>query len=56
MSNFCPDTGGQRWSLVQVGSSVALRGGRGADFPSSRLRLPAALYGAGPALRAVPAL
>ena len=54
--NFRPDTGGRRWSLVQVAGSIALRGGRGAVFPSTLLRLPAALYGAGPALRGVPAL
>ena len=30
MSNFRPDTGRRRWSLVQVASSVLLRGGRGA--------------------------
>ena len=30
VSNFRPDTGGRRWSLVQVASSVLLRGGRGA--------------------------
>ena len=30
MSNFLPDTGGQRWSLVYVACSVSLRGGRGA--------------------------
>ena len=33
MSNFRPDPGGLRWSLVQVTSSIALRGGRGAAFP-----------------------
>ena len=82
VSNFCPDTGGQRWSLVQVRqfSPVAGRAGRCRQIsslcvgsthrlpatlglprtgvsvlsPSALLRLPAALYGAGPALRAVP--
>ena len=56
MPNFLPDTGGQRWSLVQVASSVALWEGRSAAFPCMLLRLPAALYGACPALRAVAAL
>ena len=44
--------------LIQVASSVALpgRGGPGAAFPSPLLRLPAALYGAGPASHAVPAV
>ena len=51
LPNFRPDTGGRRWSLVQVASSVALGGGAGVDFPSLLLRLPAALYGACPALR-----
>ena len=32
VSNFCPDTGGPRWSLVQVASSLVLRGGRGTAF------------------------
>ena len=55
--NFRPDTGGRRWSLVQVAGFVAAgRGGPGAAFPSTLLRLPAAFYGACPALRAVPAL
>ena len=54
--NIHPDTGGRRWSLVQVSSSVTLRGGAGAAFLSTLLRLPAALYGACPALGAVPAL
>ena len=30
MSNFRPDPGGRRWSLVRFAGSVALRGGRGA--------------------------
>ena len=51
--NFRPDTGGRRWTLIRVASSVALRGGAGAAFPSTLLRLPAVLYGACPALRAV---
>ena len=54
--NFRPDTGRRRWSLIRVASSVALRGGAGAAFPSTLLRLPAVLYGACPALCAVPAL
>ena len=56
VSHFRPDTGGRRWSLVQVAGSVALRGGTCAAFPSTLLRPPAVLYGACPALRAVPAL
>ena len=56
MPNIRPDTGGRRWSLFQVASSVALWGGTGAVFPSKLLRLPAALYGACPVLPAVPAL
>ena len=51
VSNFRPDTGGRRWSLVRVPGSLALRGGTGAAFPSTLLRLPAALNGACPALR-----
>ena len=31
--NFRPDTGGRRWPLIQVASSVALRGGAGPAFP-----------------------
>ena len=54
--NFRPDTGERRWSLIRVAGSVGLRGGAGAAFPSTLLRLPAALYGVGPVLRAVPAL
>ena len=54
--HFRPDTGGRRWSLIQVVSSVALRGGAGAAFPSTLLRLPVVLHRACPALRAVPAL
>ena len=56
MPNSRPDTGGQRWTLIQVASSVALQGGTGAAFPSMLLRLPANLHGACPALRAVSAL
>ena len=48
MPNFRPDTGGQRWDRIQVASSVALRGGAAAAFPSTLLRLPAALCGACP--------
>ena len=55
MPNFRPDTGGRRWTLIQVASSRAAGRGRAA-FPSALLRLPAALYGACPALCAVPAL
>ena len=54
--NFRPDTGGRRWTLIQVASSLSLRGGAGAAFPSMLLRLPAVLYGACHALHAVPAL
>ena len=54
VSNFRPDTDGQRWSLVQVREFRRAAGRGGAAFPSALLRLPAALYGAGPALRAVP--
>ena len=54
--NFRPDAGGRRCSLIQVARSIALRGGAGAAFPSTLLTLPAALYGACPALGAVPAL
>ena len=54
--NFCPDTGGRRWPLVQVASSIALQGGAGAAFPFTLLRLPAVLYEVCPALRGVPAL
>ena len=52
--NFRPDTGGWRWSLVQVASSIMLGEGRALLSPSAVLRLPDALYGAGPASRAVP--
>ena len=40
VSNFRPDTGGRRWSLVQVAGSVALRGGTGAAFPSTAAQAP----------------
>ena len=55
--NFRPDTGGRGWSLIRVAGSLALRGGEGLALvsPSTLLRLPAALYGAGPALRVVAA-
>ena len=56
MPNFHPDTGGRRWTLIQVASTVALRGGTGAAFRSMPLRFPAVLYGVCPALRVVPAL
>ena len=56
MPNFRPDTGGRRWTLIRVASSVALRRGAGAAFLSTLLRLPAVLYGACPALRVVPAV
>ena len=56
MPNFRPDTGGQRWALVLVASSIALHGGAGVAFPSMLLRLPAILFGVCPALHAVPAL
>ena len=54
--NFRPDTGGRRRSLIRVASSVALRGGTALLSLFTLLRLPAALYGVCPALRAVPAL
>ena len=83
MSNFRPDTGGRRWSLIfRFASSVQSCCGEGGAlqayvavcgehsqssshtgfaplsgvcaFPSTLLRLPAALYGAGPALSEVP--
>ena len=82
MSCFRPDTGGQRWSLVQVRlfsravgregrcrqMSLACVGSAGSVpatlglaplpacvlSPSTLLRLPAALQGAGPELRALP--
>ena len=38
--NFCPDTGRRRWSLVQVASSIALRGGRSAAFPIYAAQAP----------------
>ena len=38
--NFCPDTGGQRWSVIQVASSVALQGGAGAAFPIYAAQAP----------------
>ena len=50
MPNFCPDTGGRWWSLVQVASSVALRGGGALLSQPTLLTLPAALYGACPAI------
>ena len=56
VSKFRPDTGGRRWSLIQVASSIPLRGAAGAALPSALLRLPAVLYGACPGLRAVLAL
>ena len=40
MSNFRPDPDGLRWSLVQVTSSVALRGGRGTAFPVYAAQAP----------------
>ena len=54
--NFCPDTGRRRWSLVQVASSIALRGGRSAAFPvyaaqapgCSMWNLPCAARGSSP--------
>ena len=47
---------GGGWSLIQVASSITLWGAAGAAFPATVFRLPAVLYGACPALRAVPAL
>ena len=44
VTDFRPDPGGRRRSLVQVAGSVALRGGAGAAFPAMPLRLPAALW------------
>ena len=40
MPNFRPDTGGQRWTLVQVASYVALWGGTGAAFPVYAAQAP----------------
>ena len=40
MPNFCPDTGGQRWSVTQVASSIALWGGAGAAFPIYAAQAP----------------
>ena len=40
MPNFRPDTGGWRWSLIQVASSVALRGGTSAAFPVYSAQAP----------------
>ena len=40
MPNFHPDTGGQRWSLIQVASSIALRGGAGSAFPVYAAQAP----------------
>ena len=40
MPNFYPDTGGRRWSLFQVASSVALRGGTSAAFPIYAAQAP----------------
>ena len=82
MSNFHPDTGGWRWSLVQVRLFSRAAGREGCcreislacvrstcsvpatlglppltgvcAFPSTLLRLQAAVYVAGPALRALP--
>ena len=50
--NFCPDTGGQRWSLFQVASSVVLRGGTSAAFPVYTAQAPGcSIWSAVPALR-----
>ena len=38
--NFRPDTDWRRWSLAQVASSVALRGGAGAAFPVYAAQAP----------------
>ena len=46
VSNFRPDTGGRRWTLIQVAGTVTLPGGTCAAFPSALLRLLAAPYGA----------
>ena len=46
--NFLPDTGRQRWSLIQVASSVVLRGGAGAAFPVYAAQAP------GCSIRSVP--
>ena len=51
VSNFRLDTGGRRWTLIQVAGTVTLPGGTCAAFPSALLRLLAAPYGACPALR-----
>ena len=38
--SFRPDTGGRRWTLVQVASSLALRRGRGVAFPIYAAQAP----------------
>ena len=38
--SFRPDTGWRRWTLVQVASSLALRGGRGVAFPIYAAQAP----------------
>ena len=40
MPNFRPDTGGQKWSLIQVASSVTLWGGAGTAFPVYAAQAP----------------
>ena len=40
MPTFRPDTGRRRWTLIQVASSIALRGGTGAAFPVYAAQAP----------------
>ena len=40
MPNFHPDTGGCRWTLIQVASSVALQAVSGAAFPVYAAQAP----------------
>ena len=48
MPNFRPDTGGRRWTLIRVASSVALGGGRGAAFPVYTAQAPGCSIWSGP--------
>ena len=56
MPNFRPDTGRRRWSLFRLLVPSPCREELALLSLSMLLRLPAALYGACSALRAVPAL
>ena len=46
--NFCPDTGGRRWPLIRVASSLALQGGTGAAFPIYAAQAPGCSIWRGP--------